>query len=206
VFYDLDPATLAPDPDSLEAAIAYGLSAVVIVHPYGIPIDIDSLAPAMGETLTIEDAAQGAGASLHERPLGSMGALGALSFGRGKGVTSGRGGALLANDDTGQAVLDDVELPLNGPAGWSDVAIAAALAWLSHPRIFWAPALLPFLHLGETVYKPPVPPGPISRAGAAVLAHTWALIERRFPFLQAPAPGIFGCRRLLQTGQDVRSD
>ncbi len=197
VFYDLDPATLAPDPNSLTAAIAAGVSAVVIVHPYGIPIDIDSLAPVMGGTLTIEDAAQGAGASLHERPLGSMGALGVLSFGRGKGVTSGRGGALLANDDTGQAILDDVELPLSGPAGWSDAAIAAALAWLSHPRIFWALALLPFLHLGETVYKSPVPPRPISRAGAAILSHTWWLAEEEATVRRANASRL---ERALQSG------
>jgi dTDP-4-amino-4,6-dideoxygalactose transaminase len=175
--YDLDPATLAPDMESLRAAVSAGVSAVVVVHFYGIPVDLAPLDEVLSGTLVIEDAAQGAGARLRGRPLGSSGSLGVLSFGRAKGVTCGRGGALLANDDAGQAILDGWDETSRTPAGWSDVAVAAALAWLSRPSIYWAPALLPFLHLGETVYKPPASPRPASRAARALLAHTWPLVE-----------------------------
>jgi dTDP-4-amino-4,6-dideoxygalactose transaminase len=177
VLYDLDPATLAPDTDSLRAAVSAGVSAAVVVHFYGIPVDLAPLDEVLSGTLVIEDAAQGAGARLRERPLGSSGSLGILSFGRGKGVTCGRGGALLVHDDAGQAILGGLEEPPRAPAGWRDVAVAATLAWLAHPSVYWAPALLPFLHLGETVYKEPSPPGPVSRAAGALLAHTWQLVE-----------------------------
>jgi dTDP-4-amino-4,6-dideoxygalactose transaminase len=177
LLYDLDPATLAPDMDSLLAVVSAGVSAVVVVHLYGIPVDLEPYADVLGTTLVIEDAAQGAGARLRERPLGASGSLGILSFGRGKGVTCGRGGALLANDDAGQAILDGLDEPPRARAGWSDVAVAAALAWLAHPSVYWVPALLPFLHLGETVYKPPSPPRPASRAAGALLAHTWQSLE-----------------------------
>ena len=47
--------------------------------------------------MLIEDAAQAVGARIDGRPAGAVGRYGVLSFGRGKGVTGGRGGALLAN-------------------------------------------------------------------------------------------------------------
>ncbi len=81
VLYDLDPATLAPDTDSLRAAVSAGVSAAVVVHFYGIPVDLAPLDDVLSGTLVIEDAAQGAGARLRERPLGSSGSLGILSFG-----------------------------------------------------------------------------------------------------------------------------
>jgi dTDP-4-amino-4,6-dideoxygalactose transaminase len=176
-FYDLDPSTLGPNVESLQKAVGAGVSAVVVAHYYGIPADIESLKEVLKGTLVIEDAAQGAGARLHDRPLGAFGSMGILSFGRGKGVTCGRGGALLANDEVGKAILDLFRDGRNPHPGWSDVAVASAVAWLSRPSIFWIPALLPFLRLGEAVYKPPVPSRPASRAAAAFLARSWGLAE-----------------------------
>ena len=54
-----------------------------------------ALAAMGGDADAAEDAAQEAGATLHGRRLGSFGDLSVLSFGRGKGVTGGGGGALL---------------------------------------------------------------------------------------------------------------
>ncbi|MET0399208.1 MAG: DegT/DnrJ/EryC1/StrS family aminotransferase, partial [Longimicrobiaceae bacterium] len=96
--YDVDPGTLAPDPESLERVLAAGARTVVAGPLYGVPLEWDTLRGAAGRhgALLVEDAAQGHGASWHGRPLGSLGDLSVLSFGRGKGWTGGRGGALLA--------------------------------------------------------------------------------------------------------------
>ena len=70
------------------------MGAVVVAYLYGIPFDtapVRAAAGAVGAWL-IEDAAQGAGASFRGRALGAFGDLSMLSFGRGKGVTAGRGG------------------------------------------------------------------------------------------------------------------
>ncbi len=101
VLYDLDPGTLGPDWNSYEAALDSGPAAVVLVHLYGVPVDLDratSLARRRGVRV-IEDAAQGAGGSWQGKALGSFGDYAVLSFGRGKGITGGGGGALLLHTE-----------------------------------------------------------------------------------------------------------
>jgi dTDP-4-amino-4,6-dideoxygalactose transaminase len=96
--YDLDPATLSPDLDSVRAAIGRGVDAIVVAHLYGYPADVagvEELAALHGIPV-IEDAAQGAGGTVRGMRLGSLGDVSILSFGRGKGTTCGSGGALLS--------------------------------------------------------------------------------------------------------------
>ena len=97
ILYDLDPLSLSPDLESLDRALAAGARIVVVAPLYGVPVDwdaIEDLASTYGATL-IEDAAQGHGATHRRRPLGSLGEISTLSFGRGKGWTGGSGGAVL---------------------------------------------------------------------------------------------------------------
>ena len=97
ILYDIDPATLQPDFESLESAFRSGASIAVIASLYGMPIRWDDVqsAAAAHDVLVIEDAAQGHGATWKGQPLGSLGDLSVLSFSRGKGWTGGYGGALL---------------------------------------------------------------------------------------------------------------
>ena len=174
--YDLDPATLAPDAGSLARALALRPCAVVVAHLYGVPADVPALAAdaARAGALLVEDAAQGGGATLRGRPAGALGDVAVLSFGRGKGMTGGGGGALLACGAGGQVVVRAARLRA-GPrgAGWGELAGAAAQWLLARPGLYVLPAALPGLRLGETVYHPPRPPRRISRAAAAVLAAGW---------------------------------
>src|SRR5207237_8893759 len=96
LLYDLDPHTLAPDLPQLRDALRQGASAVVVVHFYGHPVDLGEVKRLAAErgALVIEDAAQAAGAKLDGRPVGTQSSLAVLSFGRGKGLTGGSGGAL----------------------------------------------------------------------------------------------------------------
>src|SRR6266550_976971 len=100
-FYDLDPDTLGPDLSSLERVFRSGAGTAVIAPLYGLPIDWVPLAALAREygAILIEDAAQGHGARWDGRPLGTLGDISTLSFGRGKGWTGGNGGALLTRND-----------------------------------------------------------------------------------------------------------
>jgi DegT/DnrJ/EryC1/StrS aminotransferase family len=175
LLYDLDPATLGPNPDSLRETLEHGARTVVVAHLYGIPVELAAVRSLTGpyDALLIEDAAQGAGAGYGGRPLGSLGSLGVLSFGRGKGVTAGRGGALLANDTAGAAALAAVRGRLL-PGGTSTTEPIALLAqWaLGRPSLYAIPASLPFLGLGETVYRRPREPRGISAFALGVLRRT----------------------------------
>jgi dTDP-4-amino-4,6-dideoxygalactose transaminase len=156
--YDVDPRTLGPDVSSLKAVCAERPAAVVLVHPYGYPVDMPAL--GLGEdAVVIEDAAQGHGGSLRGRPLGSFGHVSVLSFGRGKGMTGGGGGALLAHDERGAAVVARARRSLGKSAGELRTMVTTAAQFLlGRPSLYAIPSSLPFLHLGQTNYRTPSAP------------------------------------------------
>ena len=171
--YDLDPATLAPDPDSLRRLVAAGARVVVIAPLYGIPVPWDTLAKEVESAggVAIEDAAQGHGASWRDRPVGGWGNLSVLSFGRGKGWCGGSGGALLLRNGWEAETVDEPRRP--GMGAEARVVMQLKAQWLlGRPALYGVPARIPGLHLGETMYHPPRDPAGITRAAAAaVRAH-----------------------------------
>jgi dTDP-4-amino-4,6-dideoxygalactose transaminase len=99
VFVDIRPDTLNLDERALEAAIGPRTRAVVPVHYAGVGCAMDvvgELAHAHGLRI-VEDAAQGLGARVGGRWLGTIGDLGAFSFHETKNVHCGQGGALCLN-------------------------------------------------------------------------------------------------------------
>jgi dTDP-4-amino-4,6-dideoxygalactose transaminase len=128
------------------------------------------LAHANGAVL-IEDAAQGAGSRLAGRLVGGLGDLSILSFGRGKGTTGGRGGAVMATTASWLARLEP-QIKASGAvrdSGWGDLTRTAAQWAFGRPMLYGVPAAIPGLHLGEMVYHPAHEPKVISRAAAAVV-------------------------------------
>ncbi|MCC7003255.1 MAG: DegT/DnrJ/EryC1/StrS family aminotransferase [Gemmatimonadaceae bacterium] len=172
--YDVDPRTLQPDLPSLTRAVSRGIAAVVVVHHCGVPA---ALAPVREvirdqDALLIEDAAQGAGGVADGVALGGAGDLGVLSFGRGKGITGGGGGALLVHD---HALIETAarEVGPSTESGGAAFGLKLAAQWaLARPSLYAIPASLPFLGLGETVFRPPTAPLGLRRATARVLLHT----------------------------------
>lgn len=175
--YDLDPRTLAPEAASLSAALSGGVAALVVVHLFGVPVPMDAMRTAAREAgaLLIEDAAQGAGGSWRGRPLGGAGDMGVLSFGRGKGVTGGGGGALLVRQDDGLAAMASAQLGANHSSVLAHGVKLAAQWMFGRPSLFGIPNAIPALRLGETIYRPPTQPREMSPAAARVLVRT---IER----------------------------
>jgi dTDP-4-amino-4,6-dideoxygalactose transaminase len=100
VFVDIRPDTLNIDESLIEAAITPRTRAICVVHYAGVGCEMDSILEIAGRhgLMVIEDAAQGIGSTYRGRPLGSFGALSALSFHETKNIISGEGGALLVND------------------------------------------------------------------------------------------------------------
>ena len=171
--FDVDPHTLSPDMDSLQRVLASGVGAIVVAHLYGFPANMTAVMKMAREAgiPVIEDAAQHAGATVAGKPAGSFGDVTVLSFGRGKGTTSGRGGALLRNGsgDSGFA-MQPTELARSSSA--SVLATTAATWLLGRPSIYGIPAAIPALHLGETVYHEAGEPRAMSPASVALLART----------------------------------
>jgi len=102
VFVDIRPDTFNLDEQLIEAAITPKTKAIVPVHYAGVGCEMDTILQiAKKHNLqVIEDAAQGMMATYKERPLGSMGSLGCLSFHETKNLISGEGGAILVNDSS----------------------------------------------------------------------------------------------------------
>lgn len=76
------------------------IRALVVMHVFGHPADLDALADVASrwQLILIEDAAESLGSLYHGRHTGNVGALAALSFNGNKVVTTGGGGAVLTND------------------------------------------------------------------------------------------------------------
>ncbi len=101
VFVDVEPDSWCMDPDAFEAAINPRTKAVVPVHLYGHPADMDRIvAIARKHNLFIvEDAAPAVGAECRGRKAGTFGDFAAFSFQGAKLVVSGEGGMLVTSDE-----------------------------------------------------------------------------------------------------------
>jgi dTDP-4-amino-4,6-dideoxygalactose transaminase len=101
VLVDVDPDTFCMDPARFEAAITPRTKAVIPVHLYGQPCDLESISAiaARHGIAIVEDACQAHGATLNARKTGSLGNAGAFSFYPTKNLgTIGDGGAVTTND------------------------------------------------------------------------------------------------------------
>ena len=100
VLADVDPDTLCIDPASVKSLITGRTRAIIPVHLYGHPADMDALraiADAHGLDI-IEDAAEAHGAEYKGRKVGGLGKCGVFSFYGNKVITTGEGGMLTTND------------------------------------------------------------------------------------------------------------
>ncbi|WP_372500271.1 dTDP-4-amino-4,6-dideoxygalactose transaminase [Sphaerisporangium perillae] len=97
VFVDCRPDTLNLDEELVEAAITDRTRAILVVHYAGIACEMDKITEIAERhgLAVIEDNAHGLGGFYRDRPLGSFGAMAALSFHATKNVQCGEGGAVL---------------------------------------------------------------------------------------------------------------
>ena len=101
VFVDIDPVRRTLNPDKLEAAITSRTKAIVPVHLYGMPAEMDGIMAIANRCgiPVIEDAAQAHGARYCGKRAGQFGQIACFSFYPGKNLGAyGEGGALITND------------------------------------------------------------------------------------------------------------
>ncbi|MDM8000436.1 MAG: DegT/DnrJ/EryC1/StrS family aminotransferase [Dehalococcoidia bacterium] len=101
IFVDSDPRYWCIDPSKIERSITSKTRAIIPVHLYGHPCDMDAI---MGiarrhNLYVIEDAAEAHGALYKDRKVGSFGHINCFSFFGNKIISTGEGGMCLTNDD-----------------------------------------------------------------------------------------------------------
>lgn len=101
VLVDSEPRTWNMDVSHIEAKITSRTSAIMAVHIYGLPVDMEPLMALARKyrLAVIEDAAEAIGQTACGKPCGSFGDISCFSFYPNKHVTTGEGGMVLCNDD-----------------------------------------------------------------------------------------------------------
>jgi perosamine synthetase len=99
VFVDIDPTTFNLDPALAEAAITPATRAIMPVHLFGLPVDMDAILALAGRhnLAIIEDACQAHGAEYRGKRVGSFG-TGCFSFYPTKNMTTAEGGMVTTGD------------------------------------------------------------------------------------------------------------
>lgn len=100
VFVDVDPETWCIDPDDAAKKVTSKTKAIIPVHLYGHPADMDAINQIAQEygLYVIEDAAEAHGAEYKGKKVGSLGTCGIFSFYGNKIITTGEGGMITTND------------------------------------------------------------------------------------------------------------
>jgi perosamine synthetase len=128
-FADIDPLTFNIDPAALEAAITPRTKAIVPVHIFGLPCDIEAIAAIANRhgLAIVEDGAEALGAVRQGKKIGTHGSPTIFAFYPNKQMTTGEGGIVTTDDDD---VYEDI-LSLRNQ-GRADSG-----AWLEHDRLGW---------------------------------------------------------------------
>jgi dTDP-4-amino-4,6-dideoxygalactose transaminase len=203
VFVDVEPDTINLDASRLEAAITPNTKAVIPVHLFGQPCDMDAInAVARRRGLTvIEDAAHAIGADYKGQRVGGAGNLTAFSFYATKNITSGgEGGALTTND---AAVAERAAImslhgisrdawkrySVSGYKHWDiiypgykynmfDLQAAVALPQLAKIEAFWARRVALKARLDAALREIPEIVLPAERPGLKHAYHLYPIVVR----------------------------
>jgi perosamine synthetase len=176
VLCDLKPNTFQIDPEQISAKLGENTLGIIAVHLFGLPENIAEIKKRVQDKhiAIIEDAAQAFGNSFtsdmisklsgstvsgtpHEIMFGSMGDIGIASFGRGKPLSLLEGGAVLVNNSDLRERIKTMHDLIDGPVTvFSRLSYVAKLIVYSiffHPSLFWIPANIPGLRIGETHFS-----------------------------------------------------
>jgi perosamine synthetase len=101
VFADIDKETWCISPDDIKKKITSKTKAIIPVHLYGHPVDMDPILKIAKEynLYVIEDCAESHGAEYKGKKVGSIGHCGVFSFYGNKIITTGEGGMITTNDE-----------------------------------------------------------------------------------------------------------
>jgi perosamine synthetase len=128
IFVDIDEETCNLNPDEIRKAITPETKAIIVVHLFGYPADMDEIMAIAKEhnLRVIEDAAQAPGCKYKGKYVGTIGDIGIFSFNQNKTISTGEGGVVITNNDElakrielirnhGEVVVD--HYPVNSVSG-----------------------------------------------------------------------------------------
>jgi len=198
VLCDINPSTFDFDHALLERTLNGNTLCVVAHHLFGIPSDIErvrALCRARG-IFVVEDAAQAMGVESNGRSLGTLGDVGIFSLGRGKTITCGSGGIIVTNsaqiaDAIGRRCRELAASRLGDVL--KDFVKIVLTAVFIRPRLYWLPAALPFLRLGQTIFPKDVSLKRLSGMKAGVLRE-WRTRLRESNRIRSDASAYFSQR------------
>jgi len=100
VVVDADPDTWNMVPEQVSAFITPRTAAIMVVHIYGLPVDLDPILELANRhgLAVIEDAAELIGGTYKGKPCGSFGSISTFSFYPNKHITTGEGGMVVTDD------------------------------------------------------------------------------------------------------------
>ena len=159
---DIEPRSADYDWDQISTINFDETLAIVSSNLYGIPNQLSRLEELAQENgiAMVDDAAQCLGATCDDRPVGTFGDAGILSFDKGKVVTSINGGvAITADTDLGERLAGELQnVPrTSARSRVLDLIKLQAYFLLLRPSLYWIPKSLPFLGLGRTQYDEEFP-------------------------------------------------
>jgi dTDP-4-amino-4,6-dideoxygalactose transaminase len=180
---DLDASTFDFDYKLLERAVSEETLCVVPSHLFGIPSKMDRVHRLCRErgVYVVEDAAQAMGGSYKGAKLGTLGDVGFFSLGRGKNITCGSGGIVITNSDAVAEAIRRYYHSLDAPGTAETIGEflqVVLMALFIRPTLFWFPAGLPFLKLGETFFHRDFPVKKLSEDKAALLRNWRRRLEQ----------------------------
>ena len=100
IFVDADPNTFNIDPEQIERKITKKTKAILIVHIYGLPVNLEKIIKLKNKykLKLIEDCAEQLGQTYNKKPIGSFGDISTFSFYANKHITTGEGGMIVTNN------------------------------------------------------------------------------------------------------------
>jgi perosamine synthetase len=102
IFVDIEPDTLNLDPRQIEAAITFRTKAIIVVHTFGCPANLEAIfdIARLHDLRVIEDACEAIGGQYTGRMVGSLGDVGIFAFYPNKQITTGEGGVVVTGNPT----------------------------------------------------------------------------------------------------------
>src|SRR5688572_16424832 len=174
---DIDASNFDFDHALLPETLTNDTLCVISHHLFGVPSDVARTRALCRERgiFVIEDAAQAMGAESNGRKLGTVGDVGIFSLGRGKNITCGAGGIIVTNSSEIAAAVERRHRRLQTPSAREALREFAELAVMTvfiRPCLYWIPAALPFLRLGQTIFPKTISVKRLSGMQAGLL-HDW---------------------------------
>ncbi|MGB5474745.1 MAG: DegT/DnrJ/EryC1/StrS family aminotransferase [Gammaproteobacteria bacterium] len=194
VLVDLEPQRPWMDLELLASSVSSQTVAIIAASLFGIQERMPAIKTIAerSSVVLIEDSAQ----AFPTDGMASFwtGDLVVISFGRGKPVSLLGGGAVLCQDDRFRGLLPECRPDSPAPAlARVTLRLKARLYNLmSSAYVYWMPAGLPFLHLGETRYHPLTSIRCMDNARLELLAANTEAYRRRSLHVQAALAGLVG--------------